>query len=176
MTLVIGFSLLMALSAQFVIPLPWTPVPITGQTFVVLLAGALLGPRLGALAMIAYLIEGASGLPFFRAGGGGLPYLVASPTTGYLLAYPLAAFTTGLLAERGWDRRFLTAAAAMAIGSALILLGGWAWLTLWFKTASDAWSAGVLPFLAGDAIKIALAAAALPAGWTIVRRRASERD
>jgi biotin transport system substrate-specific component len=174
--LVVGFSLLMALSAQLVIPLPWTPVPITGQTFVVLLAGALLGPRLGALAMIAYLIEGASGLPFFRAGGGGLPYMIASPTTGYLLSYPLAAFTTGLLAERGWDRRFTTAAAAMAAGSALILLGGWAWLSLWFKTASDAWRAGVLPFLAGDAIKIALAAAALPAGWAVVRRRASERD
>src|SRR5215210_5025602 len=119
--LVVGFSLLMALSAQFVIPLPWTPVPITGQTFVVLLTGALLGSRLGALAMIAYLIEGASGLPFFRAGGGGLTYLALSPTTGYLLSYPLAAFVVGLLAERGWDRRFTTAAAAMAIGSALIL-------------------------------------------------------
>jgi biotin transport system substrate-specific component len=174
--LVVGFSLLTALSAQLVIPLPWTPVPITGQTFVVLLAGALLGSRMGALAMIAYLIEGASGLPFFRAGGGGLPYLLMSPTTGYLLAYPLAAFTTGLLAERGWDRRFLTAAAAMAIGSALILFGGWAWLSLWFKTGADALRAGVLPFLAGDVIKIALAAAALPTGWALVRRRASERD
>jgi biotin transporter BioY len=176
MALVVAFSLLMALSAQFVIPLPWTPVPITGQTFVVLLAGALLGKRLGTLAMIAYLIEGASGLPFFRAGGGGLPYLLASPTTGYLLSYPLAAFTVGLLAERGWDRRFPTAAAAMAIGSALILLGGWAWLSLWFKTPADAFGAGVLPFLLGDAIKIALAAAALPAGWAIVRHKASQKD
>jgi len=174
--LVVGFSLLTALAAQLVIPLPWTPVPITGQTFVVLLAGALLGSRMGALAMIAYLIEGASGLPFFRAGGGGLPYLLASPTTGYLLACPLAAFTTGLLAERGWDRRFITAAAAMAIGSALILFGGWAWLSLWFKTGTDALHAGVLPFLAGDAVKITLAAAVLPAGWAVVRRRASERD
>jgi biotin transport system substrate-specific component len=174
--LVVAFSLLMALSAQFVIPLPWTPVPITGQTFVVLLAGALLGSRLGALAMIAYLIEGASGLPFFRAGGGGLTYLAVSPTTGYLLSYPLAAFVTGLLAERGWDKRFTTAAVAMAMGSVLILLGGWAWLSLWFKTASDAWRAGVLPFLLGDAIKIALAAAALPAGWAVVHHRASERD
>lgn len=174
--LVVAFSLLMALSAQLVIALPWTPVPITGQTFVVLLAGALLGSRLGALAMIAYLLEGASGLPFFRAGGGGLPYLIASPTTGYLLSYPVAAFLTGLLAERGWDRRFMTAAAAMTIGSAVILLGGWAWLSLWFKTAGEAFRAGVLPFLLGDAIKIALAAAALPAGWAVVRRRASQRD
>jgi biotin transport system substrate-specific component len=174
--LILSFSLLMALSAQFVIPLPWTPVPITGQTFVVLLAGAVLGSRLGALAMIAYLIEGASGLPFFRAGGGGLPYLIASPTTGYLLSYPLAAYTVGLLAERGWDRRFVTAAAAMTIGSGLILAGGWAWLTLWFKTAGEALRAGVLPFLLGDAIKIALAAGALPACWALLRRKASQRD
>jgi biotin transport system substrate-specific component len=166
----------MALSAQLVIPLPWTPVPITGQTFVVLLTGALLGSRLGALAMIAYLIEGASGLPFFRSGAGGLSYLALSPTTGYLLSYPLAAFVVGLLAERGWDRRYLSAAAAMAAGSALILFGGWAWLSLWFRTAADAWRAGVLPFLAGDAIKIAMAAAVLPSGWALLRRRASERD
>src|SRR5215210_1495022 len=96
LALVVAFSLLMALSAQFVIPLPWTPVPITGQTFVVLLTGALLGARLGALAMIAYLVEGASGLPFFRAGAGGLAYLLTSPTTGYLLSYPAAAFIVGL--------------------------------------------------------------------------------
>jgi biotin transport system substrate-specific component len=175
LVLVVAFSLLMALSAQFVIPLPWTPVPVTGQTFVVLLAGALLGSRLGALAMIAYLIEGASGLPFFRAGGGGLTYLLVSPTTGYLLSYPLAAFVVGLLAERGWDRRYFSAAAAMLIGSALILLGGWAWLSLFFKSAADAFRAGVTPFLLGDVIKIALAAAALPSGWALVRK-ASQRD
>ncbi|HYY56339.1 MAG TPA: biotin transporter BioY [Pyrinomonadaceae bacterium] len=172
--LVVAFSLLTALSAQFVIPLPWTPVPVTGQTFVVLLAGALLGSRLGALAMIAYLIEGATGLPFFRAGGGGLSYLIVSPTTGYLLSYPLAAFVVGRLAERGWDRRYLSAAAAMTIGSALILLTGWAWLSLWFKSGSDAFRAGVLPFLPGDAVKVALAAAALPSGWALVRKASHE--
>jgi biotin transport system substrate-specific component len=169
LALVVAFSLLMALSAQFVIPLPWTPVPITGQTFVVLLAGALLGSRLGALAMIAYLIEGALGLPFFRAGAGGLPYLLASPTTGYLLSYPLAAFITGLLAERGWDRRFLTAATAMMIGSIVILFGGWAWLAR-LAGPIGAWRAGVAPFIPGDLIKVALAAATLPSGWAIVRR------
>ena len=173
--LVVAFSLLMALSAQFVIPLPWTPVPITGQTFVVLLAGALLGSRLGALAMFAYLIEGASGLPFFRAGAGGVAYLTASPTTGYLLSYPVAAFVVGLLAERGWDKRFLTAAAAMLIGSALILLSGWAWLAR-FVGAAVAWQAGVLPFLPGDLIKVALAAAVLPSGWAIVRKASHHRD
>ncbi|MBA3765905.1 MAG: biotin transporter BioY [Acidobacteria bacterium] len=165
----------MALSAQFVIPLPWTPVPITGQTFVVLLTGALLGSRLGALAMIAYLIEGASGLPFFRAGSGGAAYLFASPTTGYLLSYPAAAFVVGLLAERGWDKRFLTAAAAMMIGSIIILFSGWAWLAR-FVGATGAWQAGVAPFIIGDLVKIALAAAVLPSGWAIVRKASHRMD
>src|SRR5207302_10287967 len=122
--LVIGFSLLTALSAQVVIPIG--PVPITGQTFAVLLTGALLGSRLGALAMIAYLIEGASGLPFFAGGMAGLPHLLG-PTGGYLVAFPAAAFITGAFAEQGWDRKFLTAAAAMAVGSVVIIASGWVW-------------------------------------------------
>ena len=81
--LVVGFSLLTAAAAQVVVPLPWTPVPLTGQTFAVLLTGALLGPRLGALAMVAYLAEGAAGLPFFRGGAGGVGHLMG-PTAGYL--------------------------------------------------------------------------------------------
>src|SRR2546423_15054523 len=117
--LIIGFSLLTAVSAQVVIPIG--PVPITGQTFAVLLTGALLGSRLGALAMIAYLIEGASGLPFFALGHFGLQHL-AGPTAGYLWSFPAAAFVTGFLAESGWDKRFVTAAAAMALGSLVILL------------------------------------------------------
>ena len=167
--LVVGFSLLTALAAQVVIPLPWTPVPITGQTFAVLLTGALLGSRLGALAMILYLIEGASGLPFFYAGGSGVQHLLFSPTSGYLLSYPVAAFVVGLLAERGWDRRFLTAALAMTLGSLVILLGGWAWLAR-FVSPAAAFQAGVAPFLIGDVIKIALAAAVLPSGWAILRK------
>ena len=173
LALVIAFSLLTALSAQVLIPLPWTPVPITGQTFAVLLTGALLGSRLGALAMIAYLIEGASGLPFFAGGGSGPARLFFSPTSGYLLAYPAAAFVTGLLAERGWDRRFVTAAAAMALGSMVILLGGWAWLSR-FVGPTRAWGAGVVPFLLGDLVKIALAALVLPSGWALLRRRSSD--
>src|SRR5256714_9314604 len=101
--LVIGFSLLTALSAQIVIPIG--PVPITGQTFAVLLTGALLGSRLGAMAMIAYLIEGASGLPFFAGGMSGLPHLLG-PTGGYLISFPAAAFVTGAFAENGWDKHF----------------------------------------------------------------------
>jgi biotin transporter BioY len=171
--LVLGFSLLTALAAQVVAPLPWTPVPLTGQTFAVLLTGALLGSRLGALAMLAYLAEGASGLPFFTRGAGGAHYLFFSPTAGYLFAFPVAAFVAGYLAERGWDRRFTTAAAAMALGSLVILAGGWAWLSLFYRAASDAFAAGVLPFLVGDVVKVALAAAALPAGWAILRRTSS---
>jgi biotin transport system substrate-specific component len=171
LALVIAFSLLTALSAQVVVPLPWTPVPITGQTFAVLLTGALLGSRLGALAMMAYLIEGASGLPFFRSGQGGLHYLLLTPTAGYLFSYPAAAFLTGWLAERGWDKKYLTAAAAMSLGSIVILLCGWSWLaTFYAPSALAAWTTGVAPFLPGDVVKIALAAAVLPTGWAILRR------
>ena len=168
--LVVAFSLLVALSAQVVVPLPWTPVPVTLQTFAVLLTGALLGPRLGAAALFAYLLEGAAGLPFFSAGRGGLGHLLFSPTAGYLLAYPVAAYVTGRLAERGWDRRYLSAAAAMAVGSAIILAGGWLGLLRFFAPA-EAFARGVATFVAGDVLKIALAAAVLPSGWALVRRK-----
>ena len=168
--LVVAFSLFIALSAQVFIPLPFTPVPITLQTFAVLLTGALLGSRLGAAAVLAYLVEGASGLPFFRGGNGGWLYLALSPTAGYLLAYPLAAFLTGWLAERGWDRRFLTAAAAIGLGSLVILFGGWLGM-LRFYSAERAFALGVVPFIIGDLLKIALAAAALPSGWALLRRK-----
>ena len=166
--LVVGFSLLTALAAQVVVPLPFTPVPLTGQTFAVLLTGALLGPRLGALAMLAYLAEGAAGLPFFRGGAGGVGHL-AGATAGYLFAFPAAAYVTGHLAERGWDRRFPSAAAAMALGSLVILASGWGWLALALGGA-EAFRLGVAPFLAGDVVKIALAAATLPGGWALLRR------
>jgi len=170
--LVVAFSLLTALSAQIVVPM-W-PVPITGQTFAVLLTGALLGSRLGAAAMIVYLIEGASGLPFFQQGHGGIPYILG-PTGGYLIAFPAAAFVTGAFAEHGWDKRFFTAAAAMAIGSVLILLSGWAWLSF-FRSPTFAFQAGVKPFIIGDIVKILLAAAVLPSGWHLLKNRASSRD
>ncbi|MFN2456282.1 MAG: biotin transporter BioY [Pyrinomonadaceae bacterium] len=171
--LIVAFSLLTALAAQIVVPVP--PVPVTAQTFAVLLTGALLGSRLGALAMVAYLIEGASGLPFFYGGHGGVQHLLASPTAGYLWAYPAAAFLVGRLAERGWDKRYATAAAAMALGSALILLSGWAWLAR-FTSVTEAFQFGVVRFLPGDAIKIALAAAVLPTGWALLNRKSSRTD
>lgn len=167
--LVIGFSLLTALAAQIVIPIG--AIPITGQTFAVLLTGALLGPRLGAMAMIAYLVEGASGLPFFSGGHFGLLHLMG-PAGGYLIAFPAAAFITGAFAEHGWDRRFLTAAAAMAIGSAVIMLSGWAWFSIVMRTSPlltlfDT----VIKFIPGDIIKITLAAAVLPSGWKLLKKK-----
>ena len=167
--LVIGFSLLTALAAQIVIPVG--PIPITGQTFAVLLTGALLGSRLGAITMIVYLVEGAIGLPFFVGASGGFGHLMG-PTAGYLIAFPAAAFITGAFAEYEWDRRFLTAAAAMAIGSSVIMLSGWLWFSLVMRTSPaltlfDA----VLKFVPGDIIKICLAAAVLPSGWWLAQRR-----
>lgn len=166
--LVIGFSLLTALAAQVVIPIG--PVPITGQTFAVLLTGALLGSRLGALAMIAYLIEGASGLPFFAGGHFGLVHLMG-PTGGYLVAFPAAAFITGAFAEHGWDRRFFSAAAAMAIGSIIIIVCGCIWFAVVSQTGIiNALNVTVVPFILGDIVKILLAAAVLPSGWKLLRR------
>ena len=166
--LVIGFSLLTALAAQVVIPIG--PVPITGQTFAVLLTGALLGPRLGAMAMIAYLIEGASGLPFFAGGQFGLVHLMG-PTGGYLVAFPAAAFITGAFAEHGWDRRFFSAAAAMAIGSIIIIVCGCVWFSLLTHTSIvNAGRVTVAPFILGDIVKILLAAAVLPSGWKLLRK------
>ncbi len=167
--LVIGFSLLTAAAAQVVIPIG--PIPITGQTFAVLLTGALLGSRLGALAIIAYLIEGASGLPFFVGGHFGFAHLIG-PTGGYLISFPAAAYITGAFAEHGWDRRFLSAAAAMAIGSAVILFCGWAWFSFaWHTPPMLALTQTVTHLVPGDIIKILLAAAVLPSGWKLVSKQ-----
>lgn len=172
--LVIVFSLFIAACAQFVIP--FGDVPITGQTFAVLLTGALLGSRLGAAAVIAYLIEGAVGLPFFAGGGSGIVRFMG-PTGGYLIAFPAAAFVTGAFAEFGWDKRYHTAVVAMAVGSVLILATGWAWYTIITNTSADvSFKLAVLRFIPGDIIKIALAAAVLPTGWALLKRKASGND
>ena len=166
--LVIVFSLFIAACAQFTIHIG--PIPITGQTFAVLLTGMLLGSRLGAAAVIAYLIEGAIGLPFFAGGGAGLVRFLG-PTAGYLVAFPAAAFIVGAFAEHGWDKRYPTAVAAMAIGSVIIFLGGWAWFGILTNTSPvAAFKIAVLPFLLGDVIKIALGAAVLPTGWALLKK------
>ena len=169
--LVIVFSLFIAAAAQFAIHIG--PIPITGQTFAVLLTGALLGSRLGAAAVIAYLIEGAVGLPFFAGGGAGIVRFFG-PTGGYLVAFPAAAYVTGAFAEHGWDKRYWTAVQAMFIGSVIILVAGWMWFSVITTTPFDvAFGITVKPFLAGDVIKIALAAAVLPTGWALLKRKAS---
>jgi biotin transport system substrate-specific component len=166
--LAIVFSLFIAASAQFSIQIG--PVPITGQSFAVLLTGALLGSRLGAAAVIVYLIEGAIGLPFFAGGGAGLVRFLG-PTGGYLIAFPAAAFITGAFAEHGWDKRYPTAVAAMAIGSLIIFLGGWAWFAILTNTPPvAAFKLAVWPFLLGDVIKIVLGAAVLPTGWALLKK------
>ena len=171
-SLAVVFSLLTALAAQIVIPIG--PVPITAQTFAVLLTGALLGSRLGSMALIIYLVEGSVGLPFFYGGHGGIAHLLG-PTGGYLVAFPAAAFITGAFAENGWDKRFITAVAAMAVGSIVILLAGWAWFSVLMQTAPlAAFKVSVAPHLVGDVIKILLAAAVLPTGWAILKRKASQ--
>ena len=167
--LVIGASGVTALAAQAAVPLPWTPVPITGQTFAVLLSGAVLGARRALMAQLLYLAEGAAGLPVFAGGAAGLATL-AGPTAGYLLAFPLAAALTGGLCERGWDRRFVSMLAAMLIGSAIIFAAGLAGLSR-FVPAGQLLPTGLLPFVPGDLIKSTLAALVFPGVWRWVNRR-----
>jgi biotin transporter BioY len=170
-SLVFAFSLLNALAAQFSLNIG--PIPITGQTFAVTLTGALLGSRLGALALIAYIVEGCSGLPFFASGASGLGVLLG-PHGGYIVSFPAAAYITGAFAENGWDRKFLTAAAAMAIGSILILVAGYCWLLVLRTPPAAAFMFGIKPFIIGDILKVLLAAAVLPTGWAILKRKASQ--
>lgn len=168
LALIVGASLVTALAAQIEFRVPWSPVPITGQTFAVLLSGAVLGARRAFLAQLLYLAEGASGLPVFAGGAFGLVKF-AGPTGGYLLAFPFAAAVTGILAERGWDRHFFTMLAAMLLGSVVIFASGLAVLSR-FVPADQLLGAGLLPFLPGDLIKSSLAALAFPAAWRWARR------
>ncbi|WP_448605437.1 biotin transporter BioY [Thermoflexus hugenholtzii] len=170
--LILGGSLLTALMARVEIPLPFTPVPITGQTFAVLLVGAALGSRRGALSMAVYLLEGALGLPVFAGGAAGLARL-RGPTGGYLIGFIAAAFVTGWLAERGWDRRPATTALAMLAGNAVIYLFGLPWLARFvggFLGPKGALALGLLPFVPGDLLKLLLATFAFPSAWLLVRR------
>lgn len=174
--LVIGFSLFMALCAQISIPLAFTPVPITGQTLGLLLAGAILGPKRGAAAMTLYLAQGVVGLPVFAGGTFGFAKIIG-PTGGYLLSYPIVAALVGWLASRGWDRKVPTALAAMLIGNVVVYLIGVPWLNIYKGTLFqvDVVWAGIAPFILGDAIKVVLAALALPSAWALFGR-SSEPD
>ncbi len=162
----LGGIALLALAAQVTIPLE--PVPITGQTFGVLLIGALLGARRGALTVAGYVAAGVAGLPIFAGGAAGIGRL-AGPTGGYLLGFIAAAALVGWLSERGWDRRLGTAAAAMLAGTAAIYLFGLPWLAM-FVGWRQVIAVGLAPFVVGDLLKLALAALALPGGWALLGR------
>jgi biotin transport system substrate-specific component len=163
--LVVFGSLLLAVSAQFKIPL--YPVPVTGQTLVVLLIGMTYGPRLGGITLAAYLFEGALGLPVFAGGAAGAAVLMG-PTAGYLFGFLLAAIAMGYLAERGMGRTVVSTIAAMVMGNCVIYLCGALWLAN-FIGFGQAIAAGVLPFLYGDALKLVVAAGLMPWAWRAVK-------
>lgn len=170
---VLFLTTLTAAAAQVSFPLPFTPVPFTLQPVVVLMGGAVLGPRLGMLSQVLYVGAGAMGLPVFAAssvlpqGAGRL----LGPTAGYLLSYPLAAFVTGWLAERGFDRRYATSVLAMLAGLAVVFAGGVSWVTIvWPQLGYPGALLGAIdiaftPFILADIAKVLVAAAALPALW-----------
>jgi biotin transport system substrate-specific component len=164
--LIIGGSLLIALCAQVKVPLPFSPVPITGQTFAVLMVGALLGSRRGSLCALAYIIQGTAGLPVFAFGGG--PAVLAGPTGGYLAGFVLGAYVTGFLAERGWDRRFGTTILAMVLGNLGIYSFGLVWLCCLMGIGKAVLVTGLYPFIVGDLLKIVLAAIVLPSAWKLL--------
>jgi len=187
--LILGFSLVIALCARISFLIPGTVVPVSGQTFAVLLTGALLGSRRGSLSLMAYVAQGAYGLPVFAytaamGYGGGIARL-AGPTGGYIIGFVAAAFVVGLLVERGWISRFRTMVPALIIGNAVLYFFGLIWLNhffspawlsgwqtnlLWLDPTGGLFMAGLYPFVPGDFIKIVLVAAMLPSGWALLSR------
>ena len=160
---------LLTLSAKINLPLPY--VPMTLQTLAVLMIGAAYGRRLGVATIVTYLAEGAAGLPVFAGPVGGLSPLVG-PTGGYLVGFVVAAFMTGGLSERGWDRSVPLLFVAMGIGHISILAFGFVWLAFGLKLGADkAWLVGVAPFIATSLIKNALGAALVPALRHLLDRR-----
>lgn len=169
--LVLAGTVILTLSAK--IQIPFIPVPITLQTFFVLVIGMAYGWRLGSITMLCYLVEGAVGLPVFAGTpekGIGVAYMLGG-TGGYLVGFALAAVVCGALAERGWDRRPLTAAAAMTFGTLAIYVPGLAWLGILHGWDNPILAWGLYPFLPGDLFKIALGTAVLPLAWKLLRRR-----
>jgi biotin transport system substrate-specific component len=169
---IVAGSLTIALFAQIALRLPFTPVPVTGQTLAVLLVGGSLGSRRGLASVLLYLAEGAVGLPFFAAGSHGIDLLkLTSATGGYLWGFAVAALVLGLLAERGWDRSVRSAIGAMLIGEILIYSLGVPWLAHALSlSAQNALQDGLYPFVIGDVAKLLIAAGCLPALWKLFDR------
>lgn len=162
-------TVLTAVAAQVSIPLPFTPVPFTFQPMVVLVGGAALGSRRGMASQLLYLALGLAGMPVFAASAA-LPQGIArliGPTGGYLMSYPVAAWVTGYLAERGFDRRYVSFVLAMIAGLAVVFAGGVTWLamTLPIRGAAPALAAGFYPFILADVAKVFVAAGVMPALW-----------
>lgn len=165
--LVIGAAAFVGVSAQIIIPLPFTPVPLTMQTFAVLLSAAALGSIRGMAAMAVYAIAGIAGVPWFAEGSSGF----AMPSFGYILGFVVAAFVVGRLAERGNTRTPVRMAGLMVIGNVVIYAFGVTWLAAALSVSvGQAMTLGAYPFLIGDAIKIALAAGLLPLIWKGLQR------
>jgi biotin transport system substrate-specific component len=172
--LIVLGALLIGLTAQVSIPVPGSPIPVTGQTFGVLLVAGALGMRRGVASISLYILIGLIGIPFFAEGKGGIQVILGA-SGGYIVGFAVAGAVVGRLAELGWDRRLVGALAAMAIGNVVIYLIGVPWLmAVTGFTLAEAIQKGVVPFLVGDAIKLILAAAAFPAAWWLVGRRAGE--
>ncbi|WP_018656256.1 biotin transporter BioY [Actinomadura flavalba] len=164
--LVAGSALAVGLAAQIIVPLPGTPVPVTAQTFAVLLSAAALGAPRAVLGMVLYLVAGVAGVPWFNEGQSG----ASLPTLGYVLGFLLAAAAVGTLARRGGDRTPARTLATMALGTLIIYAVGVPYLAVSLDVGlAKALSLGATPFLAADALKIALAAALLPATWKLTR-------
>jgi biotin transport system substrate-specific component len=169
----VGAALIYA-SSRIVIPVPGSPVPITGQTFGVLLVGGALGFRRGLASSALYVLIGLIGLPFFAEGKGGVQVLQGT-NGGYIVGFIVAASLVGRLAELGWDRRIVGALGAMVIGNVVIYLFGVPWLmVVAHMDLPTGIAKGLTPFLIGDALKLILAALAFPAAWWVVGRRAGE--
>jgi biotin transport system substrate-specific component len=167
--LVIGAAALTALAAQWEIHLPFTPVPLTGQTFAVLLTGAALGMTLGAAGQAVYVVAGAVGLPVYAGGAAGWETASAQGSAGYLIGFIVAAGVVGYLAERRQDRTFPTMFTAFIAGSFIIYAFGVAGLMILLDmTFTEAVVAGVVPFVLGDIIKAAAAGLLLPTAWKLV--------
>ena len=182
--LVVAGALFIAVTANIRIPVPGTPVPITGQTFAVLLVGAALGSRRGLAAAGLYLLMGIAGLPVFANHGSGIGSIASlqdgtlrlGATGGYLLGFVLASALVGRLAEIGWDRSVIGALAAMLLGSVVLYAVALPWLAAATGFgAGDVLAKGLLPFVPGDLLKLAVAAILLRAGWGLVRRRSFDR-
>jgi biotin transport system substrate-specific component len=165
---ILAGTLFIASSARMAIPLPFSPVPVTGQTLAVLLMAVLLGSHRASLCALTYLAEGAVGYPVFARGAAGVAHLLG-PTGGYLFGFVAAAYAVGLLAERGWDSRYSTAFLAMLAGNVIIYLFGLPWLAVfvgWERTLA----LGLLPFIPGDIAKLLVATALLPWGRKLLAR------